>query len=120
MRLQAHHSTIAVLLERSILPYIIDDPASHLHPFILTVGTSDYVLAVHIADPIFRKMGVAIRIGCLTATSGIAGIPVEFEVGRPNRSKRARRFGSSGGITSSLILQQQRDAVFACLVGSLN
>src|SRR5712692_942106 len=120
VRFQTYRAAIAGLLERPVLSKVIDDPAAHLHPLVLPVRTSDDVFAVHVADAIFRQARVTVGIGYFTATGSVAGVPVQFEIGRTNGRKRARRFGAGSRVAGSFILDQQRDPKFAGLVRRCN
>src|SRR6266700_5563104 len=115
MRLQTYRAAITILFERLVLSDAVDHPTAHLQPFVLPVRTSDDVFAVHVADAIFREMRITVGVGYFTATGCIAGIPVQFEVGRTNDRERARCFGSGSCIAGSFILDQQRDPTFALL-----
>src|SRR5258708_21147415 len=105
MCFQTDPSAIAIFLESAILSHVIDNPAAHLHPFVLVTCAMHDIFAVHVANAVFRQMRVTIGVSDLAAAGGIAGIPIQFEVWRANGVERALALSARGRIAAGLVLQ---------------
>ena len=80
MRFEADGEMIAVALQRRKLASPINDAASHGGPVIaLAVGFLLGVLAMAMANAIFRQEIIAIGIWGFTAFGGVPGIPIEHQ-----------------------------------------
>src|SRR5437764_8944879 len=77
VRLEAHNSAIAVFFKRSVLSDVIDNPAAHLHPFLLAVRRARDIFAVHVAESFFREMRIFVRIINVAYIGRVPGITIQ-------------------------------------------
>ena len=111
MRLERQRADVAVSLQRTELPDVIDHAFPHRRPFRLAVAEIDDVLQVHVRDAIFRDFGVAVGEGVLAARPRVARIPVEHQRLLADRAEQPRGFGAGRRVARQLVLERERDGL---------
>src|SRR5712692_1325442 len=115
---QADCSVVGVTLQSAELPDPINHTSPHGCPLISrTRGLAGDVFAVDVADTLLRQAFITVRERRLTGHRGIAGVPVQFEIGGADGIECPDRFGAGRGVAIMLILKEQNDALPGSLGG---